>query len=78
MDFRKNIDSRDRPGSGSTAELMEVADKLSRFHRISWKEAFGKIAAPAFRLHRYRNTHNRLLQDALRRRDCPDAGECGA
>ncbi len=78
MNFQKYFDSSDRPDSGSAAELMQAADKLARFQRISWKQAFGKIVAPAFRLHRYRNAHDRLLQDALcEKYGCADRG-CGA
>ena len=63
--------------SGRAAELVHAADKLTRFQRISWKQAFGKIVAPAFRLHRYRNAHDRLLQDALcEQYRCADRG-CG-
>lgn len=78
MKFHKHNDLENRPGSGRTTELMQAADKLASFHRISWKEAFGKIASPAFRLHRYRSAHNRLLQDALRKLDCSDTGGCSA
>ncbi len=78
MKFRKNFDSCDRPASGSTTELMQATDTLARFHRVSWKEAFARMASPAFRLHRYRNAHNRLLQRALCELDCSDTGDCGA
>ena len=44
--------------------------------RVSWKEALAGIASPVFRLHRYRNAHNRLLQGALRDLDCADARSC--
>ncbi len=78
MNFQKYFDSSDRPDSGSAVELMQAADKLARFQRISWKQVFGKIVAPAFRLHRYRNAHDRLLQDALcQQYRCDDRG-CGA
>ena len=76
MKTQRHLESGDRSDSGRLTEIMQAADKLASFQRISWKEAFGKIASPAFRLHRYRNAHNRLLQDALRERDCPDAGGC--
>ncbi len=65
MKTQRRINSGNRSDSGRTTELMHAADKLARFQRISWKQAFGKIVAPAFRLHRYRNAHDRLLQDAL-------------
>ena len=78
MNFQKHLESGDRPASGGTDELMQAADKLSRFHRISWKEAFGKITSPAFRLHHYRSVHNRLLQNALCELDSADSGDCTA
>ena len=65
MKTQRHLESGDRSDSGRTTEVMQAADKLARFQRISWKQAFGKIVAPAFRLHRYRNAHDRLLQDAL-------------
>ena len=70
----KHSDQSDRPVIGSMAWLEQAADRLSRFHRVSWREAFGELASPAFRLHRYRNAHNRLLLDALCELDCPDKG----
>ena len=76
MKTLRHLESGDRSDASRTTKIMRAADKLASFQRISWKEALGKIASPAFRLHRYRNAHNRLLQEALRERDCPDAGEC--
>lgn len=76
MNSQKHLDSGYRSDAGRTTELVQAADKLASFQRISWKEAFGKIVSPAFRLRRYRYAHNRLLQDVLRERDCPDAGGC--
>lgn len=76
MNFQKHFDSGDRPASGGTDELVQAAAKLSRFHRISWQEALGKITSPAFRLHRYRSVHNRLLQKALCELDSTDSGDC--
>jgi len=76
MKTQRHRESGDRSDAGRTIELVQAADKLASFQRISWKQAFGKIVAPAFRLHRYRNAHNRLLQDVLRERDCPDARGC--
>ncbi len=78
MKTQRHLESGDRSNSGRTIEFMQAADKLASFQRISWKEAFGKIAAPAFRLHRYRNAHNRLLQDALCEQYRCDDGGCGA
>ncbi len=78
MKTKRHLESGDRSDSGRTTEVMQAADKLARFQRISWKQAFGKIVAPAFRLHRYRNAHDRLLQDALcEQYRCADRG-CGA
>ncbi len=78
MKTQRHLESGDRSDSGRTTEVMQAADKLARFQRISWKQAFGKIVAPAFRLHRYRNAHDRLLQDALcEQYRCADRG-CGA
>ena len=76
MNSQKHFDNGDRPASGRTSELEQAADILSRFHRVSWKQALGKIATPAFRLHRYRNIHNRLLQKALCELDRPKSGDC--
>ena len=78
MKTQRHLDSGDRSDSGRTTELIQAADKLAGFQRVSWKEAFGKIASPAFRLHRYRNAHTRLLHDALCELDCPDSGGCCA
>ncbi len=78
MNHPGHCDFCDASDSGGAAELMQAADKLARFQRISWKQAFGKIVAPAFRLHRYRNAHDRLLQDALCEQYRCDDGGCGA
>ncbi len=79
MNFHKNFDENgDRPASGRTIELEQAVDRLSRFQRISWKQALGKIATPAFRLHRYRNAHNRLLQNAWCELDSGKSGDCNA
>ena len=78
MKFQKHLESGERAASGSAEELLQATDKLSRFHRVSWKEALGKITSPAFRLHHYRNIHNRLLQNALCELDRPDREDCGA
>ena len=45
MNFQKLFDYSDRPASGRTTELKHAADRLSGFHRISWKQALGKIAS---------------------------------
>jgi hypothetical protein len=78
MNFQKLFDYSDRPASGRTTELKHAADRLSGFHRISWKQALGKIVTPAFRLHRYRNAHNRLLQNAWCELDSRKSGDCNA
>ncbi len=78
MSSRKHPELHRRSEASKTTELAQAADQLSTFHRISWKEVFGRIVSPAFRLHRYRSAHNRLLQDALKELDTPDCGGCGA
>ena len=70
MKLSKKFEDSDRTASGSTAELAQAIESQSRFHRISWKQAFGEIALPAIRLHRYRSAHNRVLLDALCKMDC--------
>ena len=70
MKLSKKFEDSDRTASGSTAERAQASKSRSRFHRISWKQAFGEIASPAIRLHRYRSAHNRLLLDALCKMDC--------
>ncbi len=64
--------------SGRPTDLTAAVEKLARFQRISWKQAFGKIVAPAFRLHRYRNAHDRLLQEALCELHRSGHSGCGA
>ncbi len=78
MKFQKNFDASDRPASGRATQLMQAANTLARFHRVSWKEAFAKIASPAMRLHRYRHAHNRMLQRALCELDCSDTRDRSA
>lgn len=75
MPFPKALASSSRPASRESAETVSAAEKLAHFHRVSWKQALGKIVSPAFRLHRYRSVHNQLLQDALRELDRPAGGE---
>jgi hypothetical protein len=43
---------------------------FARFHRISWKQAFGLIAGAPFRLHHYRDVHTQMLRNALCEVDC--------
>ncbi len=76
MKLPARFDHRDRPVAATTIELLQAADRTASFHRVSWKEAFSKLASPALRLHRYRSAHNRLLQGVLRDLDCADAGSC--
>lgn len=57
---------------------MKFQKNFDASDRVSWKEALSKITAPAFRLHRYRNAHNRLLQSALCELDCSDTGDRSA
>ena len=76
MNYRKHFESGERPASSRNKEFAGEADWLSQLHRASWKEALGKIASPAFRLHNYRHVHNRLLQNALCELDCNDNGDC--
>ncbi len=78
MNHPGHCDFCDASDSGGAAELAHAAGKLARFQRISWKQAVGKIVAPAFRLHRYRNAHDRLLQDALCEQYRRADGGCGA
>ncbi len=74
MKLPARFDHRDRPVVATTTELSQAADRMANFHRVSWKKAFGRLASPALRLHRYRIAHNRLLQGALCDLDCTDAG----
>ena len=76
MSIRNKFESGERAASGRTTELERAAERLTRFHRVSWKEALGKIASPAFRLHRYRTVHNRILQNAFCELDRSDARDC--
>jgi hypothetical protein len=50
-------------GSRETAQLATQ-------HRLSFKDAIGRLTGPAFRLHRYRNARTRMLRDALCELDC--------
>lgn len=57
---------------------MKTQNNFDASDRLSWKEALSKITAPAFRLHRYRHAHNRMLQRALCELDCSDTGDRSA
>jgi len=71
MKTAKRSDQGGQPVTAAMAGLEQASARFSRFQRISWREALGEIVFPAFRLHRYRNVHNRLLLDALCELDCP-------
>lgn len=70
MDIRKTFHSSESAASDDGAS--------KRLQRISLGSALGKIVSPAFRLHRYRNAHNRILQDAFCDLDSPDSSGCNA
>lgn len=70
MDLRKTLDSSDQTASDNNV--------TARLHRSSWRRALGNIVSPAFRLHRYRNAHSRILQDAFCDLDSRDSGGCKA
>jgi hypothetical protein len=76
MSNQKSFASPSRAASRNSAGTAETADRAAQTHRVSWKQALGKIVSPAFRLHRYRSVHNRLLQDAFCELDRPPGGEC--
>lgn len=44
-------------------------------HGISWRRALAGLAAPALRMHHYRDLRTAMLREALSELDCP-AGEC--
>lgn len=62
------------PGKQDNGRVGDLAGP----HKLAWKRAIRELISPAFRLHRYREAHNRLLQDALTRRDCPPVQHCGS
>lgn len=70
MKSAKYSDLGARPPVGDRDQPEMASNASARFGPISWQDALGRLASPAFRLHRYRITHNRLLLDALRERDC--------
>lgn len=70
MDVRKTFVSRDQAAPDNSA--------AAQLHRISWRTALDKIVSPAFRLHRYRNAHNRILEDAFCDLDHRDPGGCNS
>jgi len=70
MDVRRTLNSSKQAASDNSA--------TGRLHRISWSGALRKIASPAIRLHRYRNAHNRILQDAFCDLDSRDSDGCNA
>ena len=48
----------------------DVADRLPAVHRPAWREALAGLAGPAVRLHRWRETRERLLRHALDDSSC--------
>lgn len=76
MSIQERTALRRRAASRSSAGTAAAGDRTARLDGISWKQALGKLASPAFRLHHYRSIHNRLLQrafcelDSSRERDC--------
>lgn len=52
-----------------------LADKLAQFHRISWRQALGRLVAPVVRVHQYRDLHTAMLYDALCEHDCGPCDE---
>ena len=54
----------------TTEELNRAAEKLSTFHRISWRDALGRLTSAAFRLHHFRDVRTRMLYEALCEVDC--------
>ena len=63
-------DSQGRRHPATAQEVNQVAEELPRFHRISWRDALGRFASAAFRLHHYRDVRTRMLYDALCQVDC--------
>ncbi|MDX1403754.1 MAG: hypothetical protein R3192_04415 [Woeseiaceae bacterium] len=53
-----NFDNHARSVSANAADSTRQVAK-------TWVSRLGDILSPAFRLHRYRTTHSRLLQCAL-------------
>lgn len=74
MKTAKRSDQCAAPVIGAMSGQEQATGRFSRFQRISWREALAAIVSPAFRLHRYRNAHNRLLLDALCELDCKGKG----
>ena len=58
---------------------MQQCPENSRFadlHNLPkprWRDALRALAAPALRLHQYRNLHRAMIYDAMREAEC---GEC--
>ena len=77
MISNKHLESDARLASAKIAEHSRAAGRKTRPQRVSWKRVLGKIVSPAFRLHHYREAHNRLLQHALCELDSAVYRECG-
>ncbi len=78
MSIQEHIALRRRAASRNSAGTAAAGDRAARLDGISWKQALGKIASPAFRLHHYRSVHNRLLQQAFCELDSPRERDCNA
>ena len=63
-------DSGQRSRPATVEELAQAADRFAGFHRISWREALGRFASAAFRLHHYRDIRTRMLYDAFCAVEC--------
>ena len=46
---------------------------LHNLPKPRWRDALRALAAPALRLHQYRNLHRAMIYDAMREAEC---GEC--
>lgn len=75
MRFQKRVESGGGRASRRNPAPLETSGEPERAHRVAWQAALDSIASPAFRLHRYRSVHNRLLQTALEELDGPDPGD---
>ena len=51
------------------------AHERTQAHRISWRKSIAWLTSPAFRIHRYRNIHTRMLRSALCTIDCGEVGQ---
>lgn len=44
---------------------------LARLHRVAWRKVLAGLAAPAVRMHHYRDLRTAMLREALCELDCP-------